>query len=142
MRRPYLVYAQSCLPLPLPLSLPPFSPQPLLSLTPPLSPLPPSPQLSAQTHVDASKALQALLRTSVELGRLEIKARQFDAARGVLGEALAAAQDKMGDDSQEAGEGGMRGFCIGAWPMQTLVACGGVPGARPFSYCPSRAPLP
>jgi hypothetical protein len=44
-----------------------------------------------------------MLRACIDLGRLEMKAKEFGAAKAVLGEALAEATAKKGDDSQEAG---------------------------------------
>jgi hypothetical protein len=54
-------------------------------------------------HIDASKAHQAMLRACIDLGRLEMKAKDFAASKAVLSEALAEATAKAGEDSQEAG---------------------------------------
>jgi hypothetical protein len=73
-----------------------------------------APQLAVQTHVDASKAQQAMLRACIDLGRLEMKAKEFDASKAVLTEALGAAREKAGEESQEAGERGRRATAAGA----------------------------
>lgn len=62
-----------------------------------------APQLAVQTHVDASRARAAMLRASMDLGRLEMRAKDFGAAQGVLEAALAVAKDKEGEESEAAG---------------------------------------
>jgi hypothetical protein len=66
-----------------------------------------------------------MLRACIDLGRLEMKAKDFDASKAVLSEALAEATAKAGEDSQEAG--GWRGACApgGVWVSLSLGVHGG-----------------
>jgi hypothetical protein len=69
-----------------------------------------------QVHVDASKARQSMLRACMDLGRLEMKAQDFGAAKAVLFGALEVAKDKEGADSEATGARG----CL---PASGLPAC-------------------
>jgi tetratricopeptide (TPR) repeat protein len=62
----------------------------------------PDDELAVQTHVDAAKANQAMLRAAIDLARLHMKAQAFDASKAVLNDALEVAKAKAGDDSHEA----------------------------------------